>query len=77
MKKNPGRKERRQNARANRKAEGRIRARKNEIAQQIENEKRRKIKPSEKLREEIDGFRADIDTKLALSNAVTFIEVEM
>ena len=47
MKKNPGRKERRQNARANRKAEGRIRARKNEIAQQIENEKRRKIKPSE------------------------------
>lgn len=31
----------------------------------------------EKLHEEIDGFRADIDTQLALSNAVTFIEVEM
>lgn len=47
MKKNPGRKERRQKARANRKAEGRIRARKNEITQKIENEKRKKIKPSE------------------------------
>ena len=49
MKKSPGRKERRQNARANRKAEGRIRARKNEIAQQIEVEKRRKIQPSERV----------------------------
>lgn len=41
MKKNPGRKERRRIARANRRAEGRIRARKNELLQKRESKKRK------------------------------------
>lgn len=31
----------------------------------------------EKLENEIDGFKSDVNTKLVLSNAITFIEVEM
>ena len=34
-------------------------------------------KEIEKLKEEIDGFLKDVDVVLSLSNAVTFIEVDL